>query len=288
MLCSYVILLAESDEPSPPPSPLSESPLSSTIPSNTTSLTSLNSRGSLSRMPSDDVGPPWFSPCPKSPTKSSTIDANSKSAAVAPVSFLTSNPANRYGSTSSPSGTFQVPVSSPSSSPSKEKRVLRIPPRVGSRSDTSAGASGQSSKFGSLISQADIFSSAPLKPIHQEPASSPPRSQPTTTSAPQASSPDTNVTRFLEIPLGADLQPYVIAHDVRAQALFDSLQIEWGVQFELARGIILGSRNHYWTWEEVIEKIGQLRGTNETAAPRVPSVMKPGEKASSGTDPKVW
>ncbi|RXW18376.1 hypothetical protein EST38_g7477 [Candolleomyces aberdarensis] len=243
-------------------------------------------------MPSDGFEPSSSTSSPKSPKAStSTIGANPKLAASPPVSFLSSNPATKYGGPSSPSGTFQVPAASPS----QGKKVIRLP-RFGARSDPSSpappGSSSQPSRFGPPASVHDVFSSPPPPPAPVRQASTPARlpavSQPSTTSNSRPSPIDENVARFLQIPLGTELKPHIVAHDVRAQSLFDSLQIPWGVQFELARGVILGSKNNYWTWGDVIEKVEQLRGTNEVAAPKVPGVMKPEEKMSSGTDHKVW
>ncbi|CCL98058.1 uncharacterized protein FIBRA_00052 [Fibroporia radiculosa] len=65
-------------------------------------------------------------------------------------------------------------------------------------------------------------------------------------------------------------QPIIIAHNGEVQQLIDSLQIAWGVQYEIARGIGLG----YWDWADITEtKLRDLRGTNCEAAPKVPVVV---------------
>ena len=63
----------------------------------------------------------------------------------------------------------------------------------------------------------------------------------------------------------------IIAHDARVQALMDKLEIAWGTQFEIARGVSSGK----WSWEDVTEDLLQkLRGTNADSAPRVHPVIQ--------------
>ncbi|KZT02230.1 uncharacterized protein LAESUDRAFT_662372 [Laetiporus sulphureus 93-53] len=62
----------------------------------------------------------------------------------------------------------------------------------------------------------------------------------------------------------------IIAHSKEVQKMMDSMQIAWGVQYEIARGICHG----YWTWDDVTSsKLNSLRGSNVMAAPRVARVM---------------
>ncbi|KAL1749286.1 RNA dependent RNA polymerase-domain-containing protein [Schizophyllum fasciatum] len=74
--------------------------------------------------------------------------------------------------------------------------------------------------------------------------------------------------------LARDLNPVLIAHDPAAQALLDTLDVPWGAQYELARGVL----NEDWAWADVIrERLRELRGSdracNERCAPRVREVM---------------
>jgi RNA-dependent RNA polymerase len=57
----------------------------------------------------------------------------------------------------------------------------------------------------------------------------------------------------------------------------ERLKIPWGVQFELARGVLA----ERWTWEHVTESVlERLKGSNAQAAPRINAVM-------SGTAPRT-
>lgn len=60
-----------------------------------------------------------------------------------------------------------------------------------------------------------------------------------------------------------------ICHSARAQKLMERLKISWGVQFELARGVL----EEKWTWDHVLTKLERLQGPNVEAAPRVPTIM---------------
>jgi len=64
----------------------------------------------------------------------------------------------------------------------------------------------------------------------------------------------------------------MICHSARAQKLMERLKISWGVQYELARGVL----EEKWTWENVLTKLERLQGPNAEAAPRVPTVMSEG------------
>jgi hypothetical protein len=79
---------------------------------------------------------------------------------------------------------------------------------------------------------------------------------------------------FLDHTEGTGLSLSIIAHDKEVQLLMDSIQISWGVQWEIARGV---SRN-VWKWSDVTrEKLELLRGPNAEAAPKVAHVMKTGQ-----------
>lgn len=92
-----------------------------------------------------------------------------------------------------------------------------------------------------------------------------------------------SVDAFLQRDPCPDLAYHIIAYNEGAQAGFDALKIEWGVQFQLARGQTIG----LWTWDQVIASMDKLRGTNEESGPQVLAVMLP-EKASNATDHRVW
>lgn len=84
------------------------------------------------------------------------------------------------------------------------------------------------------------------------------------------------LSSFAGSAFGTNLKPVVIAHDKETQALLDRHQISWGTQYELARGVSLGT----WTWEEVKEKIKDLTGDNAHAAFQVQIIMR-GKPAAS-------
>ncbi|KAF5385050.1 hypothetical protein D9615_001000 [Tricholomella constricta] len=75
--------------------------------------------------------------------------------------------------------------------------------------------------------------------------------------------------KFLSGPLGVDLTPSIIAHDVTVQALMDKARLTWGVQYEIARGIARG----YWSWTDVQLKVELLRGASRDVAFKVRSIM---------------
>lgn len=92
---------------------------------------------------------------------------------------------------------------------------------------------------------------------------------------------------FRDDGLGRALQPHVIAYDHETQRLMDSLDLAWGVQYEIARGVTSKS----WTWEEVRrvlrEKPTELRGSNAKAAPHVRKVVLNREHPRAANAP-LW
>lgn len=61
-----------------------------------------------------------------------------------------------------------------------------------------------------------------------------------------------------------------ICHSSDVQQLMERRRISWGVQYELARGILA----ERWKWEDVTKSVlDSLQGSNAVAAPRVRSVM---------------
>ncbi|KAH9176853.1 RNA dependent RNA polymerase-domain-containing protein [Lactarius sanguifluus] len=62
----------------------------------------------------------------------------------------------------------------------------------------------------------------------------------------------------------------IISHSQNAQRLMERRKISWGVQYELARGVLA----ERWKWEDVTDGVlERLQGSNAVAAPRVRSVM---------------
>jgi hypothetical protein len=78
-------------------------------------------------------------------------------------------------------------------------------------------------------------------------------------------------SELLSLPKGKLALPRrIICHSASAQQLMERLKISWGVQLELARGVLSGD----WTWDDVtIQSLERLRGLNADAAPKVRSVM---------------
>jgi len=79
-----------------------------------------------------------------------------------------------------------------------------------------------------------------------------------------------SVSEFCKKPLGTELDSHIIAHCPTTQTMFEDLNIAWGTQYELARGVTHGT----WTWEQVREQVPKLTGSNTTAAYKVRAVMR--------------
>ncbi|KAF8640931.1 hypothetical protein AX17_000578 [Amanita inopinata Kibby_2008] len=91
-------------------------------------------------------------------------------------------------------------------------------------------------------------------------------------------------SEFFRMPLGVELETVVIEHDHEVQKLMDSMEISWGVQYELARGVSV----KLWTWREVtVEKLDQLKGLNIGTAHRVAHVMR-NRPLSTKIDLSMW
>ena len=62
----------------------------------------------------------------------------------------------------------------------------------------------------------------------------------------------------------------IICHSQNVQRLMERRRISWGVQYELARGVLA----ERWTWENITDRVlDRLQGPNAVAAPKVRSVM---------------
>ncbi|KAG2022571.1 RNA-directed RNA polymerase, variant 2 [Coprinopsis cinerea AmutBmut pab1-1] len=93
----------------------------------------------------------------------------------------------------------------------------------------------------------------------------------------------TAVQEFLSLPLGEALEPhFIVEYNPAVLELFDRARVEWGTQWELARGVLKG----FWTWEDVMTRIPKLVGSNTEIAPNVPQIM--GKSISSGTSIALW
>ena len=109
------------------------------------------------------------------------------------------------------------------------------------------------------------------QPTSDAPASSaPPRPVAMTQSVTPGTSIPESVSEFCKKPLGTKLDSYTIAHCPTTQTMFEDLNIAWGTQYELARGVTHG----IWTWEQVREQAPNLTGSNTTAAYKVRALMR--------------
>ncbi|KAI0249507.1 RNA dependent RNA polymerase-domain-containing protein [Lactifluus subvellereus] len=62
----------------------------------------------------------------------------------------------------------------------------------------------------------------------------------------------------------------ILCHSPAVQRQMERLKISWGVQYELARGVLA----ERWTWAHITESVlGRLQGSNAKAAPEVPLVV---------------
>lgn len=62
----------------------------------------------------------------------------------------------------------------------------------------------------------------------------------------------------------------------------EQLKISWGVQYELARGVLAEK----WKWEDITDAVlRQLRGSNAQAASRVGTVVSGTIRKTSTTPP---
>jgi hypothetical protein len=121
----------------------------------------------------------------------------------------------------------------------------------------------------------------------QKPHSSPRAATPSPPQLPDAGTPKVpeSVSWFANSQFGSDLEPSFIAHDDEAQKLLDLNHIEWGTQFELARGVSTGA----WTWDQIHKHISGLGGNNTKSAYKVPRVLRGGTLSSiQPGDIAVW
>ncbi|KAF8648909.1 hypothetical protein AX16_006144 [Volvariella volvacea WC 439] len=88
--------------------------------------------------------------------------------------------------------------------------------------------------------------------------------------------------RFQGGRFGANMEIEIIAHDFYAQKMMDKRKMDWGVQYEVARGI----SQRAWTWDQVKENLDELP-TKNTEAWRVISVMSSASTPSQ-VDIELW
>lgn len=121
---------------------------------------------------------------------------------------------------------------------------------------------------------ADVFSSGPSPNLHAAHRKTPktadaqppmPNSEPSLPAQPTPKA----VLSFANSLFGTDLAETVIAHSDEIQRLFDDNQIEWGTQYELARGVTTGT----WAWEDVRARVKSFIGNNELMASKVFAIM---------------
>lgn len=91
------------------------------------------------------------------------------------------------------------------------------------------------------------------------------------------------VQAFAKSLFGTDLDAVVISHCPTTQKMLDDKKVEWGTQFELARGVSFGA----WTWEDVRSHISDLTGSNADSAYKVPTLMS-GRSYPSLSDLNIW
>lgn len=111
------------------------------------------------------------------------------------------------------------------------------------------------------------------RPYTSSAASEPPLPQASQASNPQHSAP-------AGVPPPPELPPLlsgkialpsrIICHSKTVQERMEQLKISWGVQYELARGVLADK----WTWDDISDNVLiQLRGSNAEAASRVSAVV---------------
>ncbi|KAF8971781.1 RNA dependent RNA polymerase-domain-containing protein [Flammula alnicola] len=91
-----------------------------------------------------------------------------------------------------------------------------------------------------------------------------------------------SVLRFSNSPFGTDLERVIIAHCDKTQKMLDENEIEWGTQYELARGVSTGT----WSWDDVRAHGLEFKGSNEETAPKVQSVM--GGRSAQLSNLNIW
>lgn len=88
---------------------------------------------------------------------------------------------------------------------------------------------------------------------------------------------------FLGGRIGIDLDVVVIAHNPEVQRLMDEHRLEWGVQWELARGV----STKLWSWSDIKDKLTQLQGSNSKVAYKVPGIVL-NKPSQSLADLSIW
>jgi hypothetical protein len=155
------------------------------------------------------------------------------------------------------------------------------------------------SRYSSMISESPtpLPDSLALKTYERpQPSLTTPRSQAACSTYSPLSHPEDIATALGRPPLlkgELALPRRAICHSARAQKLMECLKISWGVQYELARGVL----EEKWTWDNVTAQVlERLQGSNAEAAPRVHAVVSeckgeggPSRRADSrATKVDIW
>ncbi|KAJ7146508.1 RNA dependent RNA polymerase-domain-containing protein [Mycena epipterygia] len=86
---------------------------------------------------------------------------------------------------------------------------------------------------------------------------------------------------------GSELEAHVIAHCTEVQTRFDSVGVQFGVQWELTRGVSTGK----WTWQDVEARMKAkydiFKGSNAQIAGKVPAIMR-GRPEAEPRDLALW
>lgn len=124
-----------------------------------------------------------------------------------------------------------------------------------------------------------------LERLHSTDMSSPSKTQPSP--SPYVTGNSFSLAALFGGQHGSALEKHEIAHSTEVQKEFDNLGVHLGVQWELARGVSIGT----WTWEDVAAKMkakfGVFKGSNSTVAWRVPDIMR-GRQPSQSHDLALW
>ncbi|KDQ30690.1 hypothetical protein PLEOSDRAFT_1053861 [Pleurotus ostreatus PC15] len=90
------------------------------------------------------------------------------------------------------------------------------------------------------------------------------------------------VSKYIWDFLDDSVPTYTIAYDEEVHALVQKHRLSFGVQYELARGVVSGR----WTWDEVKKGVSLLEGDNVDVAWRVGEIMKGNQKRKP--DLELW
>ncbi|CDO77267.1 hypothetical protein BN946_scf184753.g17 [Trametes cinnabarina] len=160
-------------------------------------------------------------------------------------------------------------------------------------SDATSGPSSRSSDVSTTPSRSSVASAKRIRIIEEALASSTPqrhehRAVQSDSPAPYRHHVETpTMSRCdTDIALEESRIPgvHIIAHSGKVQKLLDNMEVPWGVQYEIARGVSCG----WWTWETVQRaQLETMRGTTNRDGSRLFSQMFP-RTAASQVDLQLW